>query len=559
MARRLLRRMRECVFARAGRLSPVRVCAILFFARAPTGNPSLTRFARGLILNFTACFKIRGAGGGVRRTRFMNWFFLVLGLAFFALPDFRRALEAPLAGLYFAQPAKFPGLARFFTLKRYASDEELLELARAADERGDSDLTAFAALNLPTGTAWSEVGRLADHAVAHDPSLTWIYVPLLYRYKQAWDWVSASQQSAQYMQFIQERITKLEAFDPTNAVPHLMRAELIRAGHGWNWPPGAFNSPEHLDDLASEKAWRKEMEAAFRSEHYDSYQLRRFDLNRRILAARGWGHPLVMVSLLVSATAPDFYDMREYANLLVLRLGPEAEAAHRMNRALDEYWEVAQFGRRVELSSSTDLERTLGTAIEQIGERGLVPALARAHRQEEADMAGFLGAEHIREVRRARSPLARTTNRAWSIFLVNLSACLVVVFLLASLVSFLYVNLRRRPREGSEGLLRRFLTPAGNYSPIALFASCAALYFTYIPYAQNFAHVMTVRGTLEWIPASLIENIYPLPGVRGLSEGLPLQNPFRPYVLAALAGLAAVVATALVLDLIRRHKKPGWR
>lgn len=495
----------------------------------------------------------------MRRTRFISWFFLVLGLAFFALPEFRRALEAPLARLYFSQPARYPGLARFFTLKRYVSDEELLQMGRAADERGDSDLTAFAALNLPTGTAWSEVGRLADHAVAHDPSLTWIYVPLLYRYKQAWDWVSAAQESAQYMQFIQERIAKLEAFDPANAVPHLMRAELVRAGHGKGWPPGVEDSPQHLEALAGEKAWREEMEAAFRSERYDSYQLRGFELDRRILAARGWDHPMVLVSLVASATAPDFFDMREYALLLVLKLGPEAEAAHRMDLALDDYWEVAQFGRRVELSSSSGVERTVGTALELIGERGLAPALARAHRQQEAAMAEFLGGAHVREMRRARSPLARTTNRAWSIFIINLTAYLVLVFLLASVASFLCVNVRRRPRGAPESLLCRFMAAAENYAPIALFASCAALYFSYIPYAQNFSHVMKTGGKLEWIPAALIENIYPLPGVRGLTEGLPLQNPFRPYVLVALGGLVAVVVAALVVDFVRRHRKPGWR
>jgi hypothetical protein len=527
--------------------------------RAPGGGiPPLTRFAGGLILAGTVFFEILAAGGEVRRTRFMSWFFLVLGLAFFALPDFRRALEAPLAGVYLSQPDRFSGLARFFTLPRYVSNDELLDLAREADDRGESDFPAFAALNLPTAIAWNEVGRLADRAVEHNPSLTWIYVPLLYHYKQAWDWVSASEQSPQYVQFIQERIAKLEAFDPTNAVPRLMRAELIRAGHGNDWPPGAFNSPEHLEALAREKQWRAEMEAAFRSPRYDSYQLRRFELTRRVLAAHHWAHPLVLISLLGSA-APDLFDMREYANLLTLKLGPEAEAAHRTERALDRYWEVAQFGQSVELASSTDLERTVGAAIEQIGERRLAPALARMHRQPEAATVDFLSEEHIRHLRRLQSPLGRTTNRAWSLFLVNLSACLVMVFLLATAVSFLRVNLRRRERQGQEGLFCRLMAASENYAPVALFVSCTALYLAYVPYAQNFAHVMKTPGPLDWLPSSLAANVYPVPGVYGLTEGLPLQNPFHEYAFVVLAGLAAVVLGAAGFEIVRRRRKPGWR
>lgn len=493
----------------------------------------------------------------MRRTRFISWFFLVLGLAFFALPNFHRALESPLAGLYFSHPAQFPGLARFFTLRRYVSNDGLLGQARAADERGDSQFTAFAALNLPAGAAWNEVGRLADRAVEHDRSLTWIYVPLLYHYKQAWDWASASEQSPQYIQFVQERIARLQAFDPSNAVPHLMHAELIRAGHGANWPPGAFDSPQHLNALAAEKGWRAEMETAFRSPRYDSYQVRRFELTRQVLHRRRWAHPTVLISLLGSA-APDFFDMQEYADLLALKLGPEAEAAHRMDQAVDAYWEVAQFGQRLELSASDDVERTVGATIEQIGERKLGPVLARIHRPQEAALAGFSGADYVRQIERARAPLVRTANRSWSIFLVNLSACLVPLFLAATLISFLYVNLRRRRREGG-GIIYQFLTIGENYAPIGLFTSAVVLYLAYVPYAQNFTHVMNVPGPLDWIPSSLAADLYPVPGVFGNAEGLPLYDPFHQYAIVAAVGLAAVVVITITREIVRRRKKPGWQ
>jgi hypothetical protein len=106
----------------------------------------------------------------MRRTRFMSWFFLVLSLSFFLVRDFRFALEAPLANLWWARLNTFPRipsprLAKLYTLERYVSTAKLRALAEKAAERGDSRFVAFAALTLPQREASADITRLADRAV----------------------------------------------------------------------------------------------------------------------------------------------------------------------------------------------------------------------------------------------------------------------------------------------------------------------------------------------------------------------------------------------------------
>lgn len=492
----------------------------------------------------------------MRRTRFMTWSFLVLSLAFFLVRDFRFALEAPLANYWYTTrfslasllegPPKPSHLERLYTLKRYASSEKLQALAEEAARRGDSNFVAFAALNLPPK---KNVLELADKAVEGDANLTWIYLPLVLRLSSP----APGEEAAEVQRdALQRRIQRLETFDPENAAPHLLNAQLIRVSRGKAWPSGPTASSEFLNALARESEWGKEMEAAFASPRYDTYNVREFELTRRILRERGWDHPVVMVTVRGLAYEIALLDVRNYTNLLVLKFGTEAEASGRLKEALGYYWQAAQFGNRMRLQSSNLIQQLMAQACQLIAYRRLAPALRKAGEEEQARMLEILDNQILRDMRRLRAPLARTSNYEWSVLLVNLCAGLVAVFFLNTMAVVLYVNAKLWIRKEKKGRLYETLTTAENYLPILLFLSCGALYLSFAPFGRNYAYYLTTEERVEVLPETLFANIYPLwtsyPGGE-----LGIQNPFEDYVPFALAGIV-LLTTAFVFSRWRESR-----
>ena len=66
-----------------------------------------------------------------------------------------------------------------------------------------------------------------------------------------------------------------------------------------------------------------------------------------------------------------------------------------------------------------------------------------------------------------------------------------MVFFILTLFCVVYVNAKRWIRPEQKGRLYQAVTIAENYAPILLFVSCLALYVTFSPYGQNFAHYMS--------------------------------------------------------------------
>lgn len=475
----------------------------------------------------------------MRRTRFMTWVFLVLALAFFLVRNFRYALEAPLASLWeermfsldrmMSSGSEYtPWLARRFTLERYASRSKLVAMADEAARRGDSDFVAFAALNLGPK---KDALRLADRAVAANPDLTWTYSFLALRFSHPFAWESPSEVGRPD---IEQRIERLVTFDPDNAVPYLLKAQFIKDGRGKDWPQGSALSPEFLEALAHETAWREQMEKGFAAPHYDSYRIRHFNLTRHILREHRWDHPLVVAFEQEYAPLPDLFGMRNYANLLVYKYGAEAEAAGKMNEALVDYSRAAEFGNRLR-AQKTLIEQLIGVAIELIGYRKLAPALRKSGREPEARLAEDADRQAAQFSREFRNPLRARSDRFWLVLLVNLSAGLVAVFLLASLISVGYVNAKLWLRKEKKGRMYEVLTVAENYAPLLLFLSCLALYLSDVPFGRNFENYMTVTENISTLGEGE-SSIYPAWGLYE-PNSLDVPNAFQDYVPVAFAGI----------------------
>ncbi len=492
----------------------------------------------------------------MHRTRFMSWLFLVLASGFFLVRDFRFALEAPLAN--FSWRGEIPSrLARLYSLERYVSAGKLRSLAEEAARRGDSKFVAFAALNLSVKEAKADAMRLADKAVQADPGLTWIYYPVATRLaaEEGWDHLSLDART-----FIQARTAKLQAFDPDNAVPHLLRAELIQASRSKSWPYSKKSpiEPEYLDALAKETEWGMEMEAAFASPRYDDYTVRQFDLCRRVMRERRWDHPAVMATVWANMPAPKMFRIRDYMNLLVQKFGAEAEAAGHWDQAFNYYWQAAQFVNRLPLKWRWFIERLVAQK-DQLSPYGRpAAAFRKAGKEQEAKVLEYLDKQSVEELSRTKSPLAWSSNYTWSVLLVRLSAMLVAVFLPITLISVVYVNAKLWVRKEKKGRLYQVLTRVENYLPVLLFLSCLALYLSFVPFGLNYAFYMSTDEKFSRIPEEFLVYTYPnwsfySSSYSSSSRALDLPNPFQDYLPYALSGIV-LLAAAVAFPRLRRAR-----
>jgi hypothetical protein len=505
----------------------------------------------------------------------MTWFFLIISLALFCVRGFRPVLEAPLALLLpdiwtgefgasawaksTATDLDRPSLQvslinlgtgrvldRFFTLRRYVTPAQLRQRALDADQSGNPEFVTFAILHLPEPEMREDVIQLTDRVVAANPKLTWLIYFVAARY-------ATQGGSEPFMKGLQARVEKLEAWDPDNAAPHLLRARMMLGGDNLKWKVGASNQSKVQDILARRLEWQKEMETAFGLPRYDSYALQRYELERHVMSAQGWNNPLVMLYTL-GGGIPNLMAARDYANLLVRDLGADAEAEGRIDDALHHYRTAARFGERLRLQSHTLIEQLIGMSIQKIAYERLVPALNKAGKADEGAAVEFAQKQLLVEIdRRFANPLARTSNRTWSALLTGIAGTSVWVFLILTLASVAYVNAKLLVRRDKKGRLYQVMTILENYAPVMLFTSCLTLGLIYAPFAQNFSSYMNVSEPLiSW--DQFQGNSFPIPQGLGRMD-LPLQNPYHGFIAYALVFAGVMLAIAIIRSRIAARKK----
>ena len=460
----------------------------------------------------------------MRRTRFISLLFLVWAIAFFFVPDFRQSFRAPVISAG-AEPGYLIGSP--------LPNQMLERTAKLAEQGRDARTLAFVALRYPIG---AEGARLADEAVALDPQYTWIYYSLIPLYREKGNPVS------------DQWTAKLQAWDPDNAIPYLAAAEGISYKKRDKWP-----SPVQIEALANETEWRLAMQQAFTAPRYDSYALRRFNLERSWLIE----HRLARADLLLWSVGgypiPNLLNIRNYDQLMVKKLGKEAEEAQKLPEALNDYWAVAHFAERMQLSGISLIEKLIAAAAQFDAYDHLVPLLRQMNRADEAATVDYVRTQmhqHL-EILQGKDPLEQSSNYNWAALMENLFAGLTMIFGLLTLLTVGYVNAKRWIRPEKKGRMFQFMTVAENYMPILLFLACVALYISYYPFAQNFHYYLTANGVIHDIEP-LFYNVYPAFGLRPGRQILHFEDPFRPYAFYALAGLVVVI----IYDVLAKRRGP---
>jgi hypothetical protein len=458
----------------------------------------------------------------MRKTRFMSILLVVWSIAFFFVPDFRQGLQVPVltlspAGDWLRHAGTIPA-------------EKLAAAAQRAEQQRDARTLAFVALHAPTvqeGLHW------ADEAVAIDPSLTWVYLPL----------ILPAAQAKQNPPDVQAVVTRLEKWDPDNAVPYLWDGFAIQLRKNIALAP----MPTVLESLPKETEWCQAMQKAFTAPHYDSYTVRRFELERTWLRQNHLDKPAIVLLSTWKYPIPNVLQIRTYVRLLVDKYGKEAEDAKHFPQALGYYWTAEHFAERMRLNSASLIEKLIAVDVQKIANKRLIPALRNAG-QADAATALEMGEQQVDQMTatlRGRDPLGQSFNYNWAALFVEIFAGLVAIFGTLTVACLLYVNAKRWVRPEIKGRLYQFLTVAENYMPVLLFLACAGLYLSYYPYAQNFHHYMTATGGEIHDLEPLFFNVFPSDWAAPGHLALPVGNPFRPYAWYALVGLIVAVLIAI--------------
>jgi len=459
----------------------------------------------------------------MRRTRFMSLVFLVLAVAFFFVPEFRQALQAPVVGLSLAA-GSWDVLERAGRLPQ----EQIEAAAREGEEKRDARKLAFAALKL---AKFEDRARRADQVVALDPQYTWIYFTLLMSERKAPQ--------------AEEWARKLKAWDPENAVPYLLEAERINEAKDLS--RHVTLTPQAAEALAAESEWRRAMEKGFAAPRFDGYIGRRFDFERAMFRELGLAQPTRVVFSLATYPIVNLLNLRQYSNLLILRDAKNAEDAGRPAEAADICWKVAHFGERMELGARATIEKLIAYSLQLQAYQKLQTLLRRMNRVNEAAMVEFRTQDLRRQlaIGKGDDPISQSSNYNWAALNLAICGVLVTVFGAVTVFCVLYVNAKRWIRPAHKGRLYLFVTVAENYLPILFFLSCLGLFLSFAPYAQNFRFYMSAPGEIfDFEPFTY--NALPVLGAYQGRPALPVENPFRTYAWYALGGLALVVMSELI-------------
>lgn len=389
---------------------------------------------------------------------------IAASLLFFAAPTFREAFQLSVIQWRGLMRAAFQtGYVSFDSGFDY---ERLAQQARAND---DAEGLAFAALHGRYDR--NREAKWADEAVSMDPQLTWIYAIMgpVRQQSQTNDWVS-----------------KLEQFDPQNAIPHLMQAHAAIFND-------ALSGNSLSDRYLTDPAWLNPMAAAFASPKLDTYGDRVKDLDRKVALRYSVYDPqqAQYEYFAIAGAYPGMGVPNSYIKLL-LDSGDASAARGDYRGAEKQYRLAAHFGEMVETSRTTPIEAFRHSAFAAVllqkpyehlaalyGKQGdetqakhFAALAANADRVKEQDVANM---------RRAMngSPAEGRNAKILGIAGILLFLCAAIIPLCA-----IVTIIRSRSIQLSElktTLLTRVLARG---SVVGLLISTVALYFSYRPYAD---------------------------------------------------------------------------
>ena len=354
------------------------------------------------------------------------------------------------------------------------------KVGREADNNGDAAAMAVASMRMSSveGVHFDDAVRLAEHAVAKDPSLTWIYYFLAERRNDS------RFRGSPHPELIQ----RLQNWDPQNAVPYLAEADEIALLHEQDpqWRRRGSKEAEISDIRRRDPRWLAMMDRAFGASAYDAYFARRLDLDLQVMQRIGIIDPQLATTSYFSADVlPRLQNMREYADWRFAQ-GEEAERAGHWEDAAIEYWGVAQFGQRVCLGhkGNTDVEVVIARGLQEESFKHLPPVLLELGRPQEAQVVAYAAQLQRMENEETAAHDKSEMQRLMTFSLANgLFVHLCAVLSAASIFLIAVAGFTFAVERAAQS---RFVRLGLTYGPLLLVLSITGLLFAYHPYAAYY-------------------------------------------------------------------------
>jgi hypothetical protein len=420
--------------------------------------------------------------------------------------------------------------------RRNDSDlRDLQNLAARAEKENDARTLAFVALATPDPDRQK---RLADRAVAIDPSLTWIY--------------ASRTGHPEYTPPSKDGLARLLAADSDNAFPEMIAARVISEPLFRGLI--AHHSPTEKEietSLADSPEWVAHMDRAFRAPRFDSYFNRHWQLTREV-----WNHhPDLSASVIFNSlwahSLPDVLSIRNYGNYLVHR-AQKASAARQPGEAETLLKRVDDFGRRMFDQGQSDSERMVGLAISHQGTTQL-RSLYQTHGNERE---GQQAAQRLQEIDaridgrlHSFQSLGPAQFRAFDrrALLVQLSAALAVLFAIAAAFSLSAMELRFVKPGRHIMQFRHALCIGADWAPAALLIGCVALLWLFQPYADILRSARSVTSPSDAWYSMHFGGLFTLSSTLGV-----LEEPFTPihFWQAFICALVTLALFILVRGLL---------
>lgn len=389
--------------------------------------------------------------------------------------------------------------------------------------------------------------RLSEEAIQKDPTLTWL------DYEQS---LLPLNDLSQQHYLTPERIERLRRWDPENAVPLLLEAEiisrplryesflaLIRNGNQSGWEKQAKENQE----------WLTAMQAAFSAATYDNYYPRLLQLVSNVSKKYDVQDPDVTLFVLFKQRMVNFESLRVYRDILLAR-ARAAEQQADLNGAFSNYWGVLRFSERMSQGQRSTIEHLFAQDLGAKAGEKLQVLLNKTNHADEAALVGFQLAEgHTADQKFMRDPPIRYSvwqSFTWTAVVIQAASLMILLFGIAALISLSTVWVRRKRGVDARSRLDVFFSLMADWSPLVLAISCAVLFFTYHPYAQTYKSFLSGQPRLNdlenLIAASSVLRIVP-EGIQRLDLGAYL---FWLAVNVALFGTAAF----LLLRMLRNRR-----
>lgn len=466
-----------------------------------------------------------------RLPRFVTAIFLSISIALLCLPEVRASLASVL----------FPETRLQWDIQK---------LRQKAQATHDPQLLAFLSL-----LSWdnNERSQLADEAIRRDPSLTWIDYAGSY-------WNYADPDRKHFLS--DDRIARLQNFDPENTLPLLLSAEVIshpvELTFFANWHGSALSEDlawEH--EVAKNPAWLAAMDRAFAAARIDDYWTRQLDLVNQVSHRYHLSDPDLTLAILHSHRRVDYSDIHAYTLFLVGH-GDEAAQSGNAKAAAAQYQIVERFAERIQTEDASQSNSWLAATVGRSAAQKLQSlSESTGHPAETQIAAGQLAGWEKSYRKLLDDWSSRNRKKKWTRteragLLINLAALLIVVLFPLTVLALLGVGLAASFTRRIFGRLYRLVCLMADAVPALLALSFALLFFVYHPYARFYSTPEAINGNLEYV-SNAVGVTHSLPRTVGVFLYEKILTYRSYYLWLTCTALLSTLALFLLYRMLRRR------